>query len=216
MSELTLVVGSKNYSSWSLRPYLALAHTGQPFQEVLVPLDTPETAALIALHSPSGRVPVLKHGDTLVWDSLSICEYLAEAFPEAKLWPTDRAARAMARSVTSEMHSGFQALRTNLPMNITARKTVPGVDAPGVHADIARIQALWEGCRERYGKGGPFLFGAFTIADAFFAPVVTRFVTYGVPFRPQNIAYRDAVLGLPAMLKWTEAARGEPELARYR
>ncbi|NRD58136.1 glutathione S-transferase family protein [Corallococcus exiguus] len=216
MSELTLVVGSKNYSSWSLRPYLALAHTGQPFREVLVPLDTPETAALIALHSPSGRVPVLKHGDTVVWDSLSICEYLAEAFPEAKLWPADSAMRAMARSVTSEMHSGFQALRMNLPMDLTARKTVPGVDAPGVHADIARVQALWAGCRERYGKGGPFLFGAFSIADAFFAPVITRFVTYGIPFRPETAAYRDAVLGLPAMLKWTEAAHGEPPLARYR
>ncbi|MHA7627896.1 glutathione S-transferase family protein [Corallococcus sp. M7] len=216
MSELTLVVGSKNYSSWSLRPYLALAHTGQPFREVLVPLDTPETAALIAMHSPSGRVPVLKHGDTVVWDSLSICEYLAEAFSEAKLWPEDRAMRAMARSVTSEMHSGFTALRTNLPMDLTARKTVPGVDAPGVHADVARIQALWAGCRERYGKGGPFLFGAFTIADAFFAPVITRFVTYGVPFRPENAAYRDAVLGLPAMIKWTEDARSEPPLARYR
>jgi glutathione S-transferase len=216
MSELTLVVGSKNFSSWSLRPYLALAHTGQPFREVLVPLDTPETAALIALHSPSGRVPVLRHGDAVVWDSLSICEYVAEAFPEAKLWPEDRVARAMARSVTSEMHSGFQALRTNLPMDITARKTVPGVDAPGVHADVARIQALWSGCRERHGKGGPFLFGAFSIADAFFAPVVTRFITYGVPFRPENAAYRDAILNLPAMVKWTEAAKGEPPLARYR
>lgn len=216
MSELTLVVGSKNFSSWSLRPYLALAHTGQPFSEVLVPLDTPETEALIALHSPSGRVPVLKHGDTVVWDSLAICEYLAEAFPAAKLWPEDRAARAMARSVTAEMHAGFQALRTNLPMDITARKSVPGLDAPGVHGDIARIQALWMGCRERHGKGGPFLFGAFSIADAFYAPVVTRFVTYGVPFRPELAAYRDAVLGLPAMLKWTEAAQGEPPLARYR
>ncbi|NBD13780.1 glutathione S-transferase family protein [Corallococcus silvisoli] len=215
MSELTLVVGSKNFSSWSLRPYLALAHTGQPFHEVLVPLDTPETAALIALHSPSGRVPVLKHGDTVVWDSLAICEYLAEAFPAAKLWPEDRAARAVARSITAEMHAGFQALRTNLPMDITARKSVPGLDAPGVHGDIARIQALWMGCRERHGKGGPFLFGTFSIADAFYAPVITRFVTYGVPFRPEIAAYRDAVLGLPAMLKWTEAAQGEPPLARY-
>ncbi|MCY1044620.1 glutathione S-transferase family protein [Corallococcus sp. bb12-1] len=216
MSELTLVVGSKNFSSWSLRPYLALAHTGQPFREVLVPLDTPETAALIAMHSPSGRVPVLKHGDTVVWDSLSICEYLAESFPAAKLWPEASPVRAMARSVTTEMHSGFQALRTHLPMDLTARKTVPGLDAPGVHADIARIQALLSGCRERHGKAGPFLFGDFSIADAFYAPVITRFVTYGVPFRPELTTWRDAVLGLPAMIKWSEAAQGEPQLARYR
>lgn len=215
MSELTLVVGSKNYSSWSLRPYLALAHTGQPFREVVIALDAPDTAAHIAKHSPSGRVPVLRHGELTLWDSLAICEYLAETFPEARLWPQDKAARAVARSVTAEMHSGFAALRQNLPMNIRARKPGQGLDAPGVKADIQRIQALWSECRQRFGQGGPFLFGAFSIADAFYAPVVTRFVTYGVELDAVGAAYRDAVLGLPAMKQWMEDAAAEPPVNRY-
>jgi glutathione S-transferase len=215
MSELTLVVGSKNYSSWSLRPYLALAHTGQPFQEVVVALDAPDTAAHIARYSPSGRVPVLRHGELTLWDSLAICEYLAESFPEARLWPEDRAARAVARSVTAEMHSGFAALRQSLPMNIRARRPGQGQDVPGVRADVQRIQALWSECRQRFGQGGPFLFGAFSIADAFYAPVVTRFVTYGVELDAVGAAYRDAVLGLPAMRRWTEEAAAEPPVKRY-
>src|SRR3954447_15738501 len=146
MSELTLVVGSKNYSSWSLRPYLALAHTGQPFREVVVPLDEPDTAAKIAQHSPSGRVPALRHGSIVIWDSLAICEYLAETFPQARLWPQDKEARAVARSVTAEMHSSFSALRQNMPMDIRSRKPGQG-RAPGVAEDIARIQALWNDCR---------------------------------------------------------------------
>jgi glutathione S-transferase len=215
MSELTLVVGSKNYSSWSLRPYLALAHTGQPFQEVVVALDAPDTAANIARHSPSGRVPVLRHGALSIWDSLAICEYLAETFPAARLWPEDKAARAVARAVTAEMHSGFAALRQNLPMNIRARRAGQGHDAPGVKDDIRRVLALWSECRARYGQGGPFLFGAFSIADAFYAPVVTRFVTYGVELDAGAAAYRDAVLGLPAMRRWVEAAAAEPPVQRY-
>lgn len=214
MSELTLVVASKNYSSWSLRPYLALAHTGQPFREVVVPLGQPDTGALIAKYSPSGRVPALMDGELRLWDSLAICEYLAERFPQARLWPEDVAARAVARSVTAEMHSSFSALRGNMSMNLRARK--PGVGrAPGVAEDIARITALWKECRARFGQGGPFLFGAFSIADAFYAPVVTRFVTYGVELDAPCAAYRDAVLALPAMKRWEEAARGEPPVARY-
>ncbi|MCI0672885.1 MAG: glutathione S-transferase family protein [Myxococcaceae bacterium] len=212
---LTLVVGSKNYSSWSLRPYLALAHTGQPFEEVVIALDRPDTAANIASHSPSGRVPALRHGELTVWDSLSICEYLAETFPQAQLWPQDPAARAVARSVSAEMHSGFGALRQNLGMNIRARKPGVGLTAPGVAEDIARIQALWTECRTRFGAGGPFLFGRFSIADAMFAPVVTRFVTYGVLLDATLAAYRDAVLALPAMEAWTRAALAEPPVARY-
>jgi glutathione S-transferase len=214
MSELTLVVGSKNYSSWSLRPYLALAHTGQPFRDVVIALDEPDTAAKIAQHTPSGRVPVLHHGSVSVWDSLAICEYLAETFPQARLWPEDREVRAVARSVTAEMHSSFSALRTNMTMDIRARKPGKG-RAPGVAEDIARIQALWGDCRARFGQGGPFLFGAFSIADAFYAPVATRFVTYGVEVDEVSRAYRDAVLALPAMKAWTEAGLKEPPVKRY-
>ncbi|MFE8605327.1 glutathione S-transferase family protein [Archangium violaceum] len=214
MKELTLVVASKNYSSWSLRPYLALAHTGQPFREVVVPLGQADTAASIAKYSPSGRVPALLHGDLAIWDSLAICEYLAEQFPQAKLWPQDSAARAMARSVTSEMHSGFSNLRNHMPMNLHARRPGEG-RAPGVAEDISRITSLWQECRRRFGQGGPFLFGAFSIADAFYAPVVTRFVTYDVELDAEGAAYRDAVLALPAMKAWTEAARHEPPVARY-
>jgi glutathione S-transferase len=214
MNELTLVVATKNYSSWSLRPYLALAHTGQPFREVVVQLGQPDTAANIAKHSPSGRVPALVHGELVVWDSLAICEYLAELFPQAKLWPQDATARAVARAVTAEMHSGFATLRNHMPMNLRARRPGEG-RAPGVDEDISRVTQLWRECRERHGKGGPFLFGAFSIADAFYAPVVTRFVTYGVELDAVCGAYRDAVLALPAMRAWTEASQGEPPVARY-
>ena len=214
MSELTLVVASKNYSSWSLRAYLALAHTGQPFREVLIVLDEPSTAANIAQYSPSGRVPALRHGTIAIWDSLSICEYLAETFPQARLWPQEREVRAVARSVVAEMHSGFSNLRQNMSMDIRARKPGKG-RAPGVAEDIARIQALWNDCRARFGQGGPFLFGHFTIADAFYAPVVTRFVTYGVEMDAVSQAYRDTILELPALKTWTEAALKEPPVKRY-
>ncbi|WNG23707.1 glutathione S-transferase family protein [Cystobacter fuscus] len=214
MTALTLVVGSKNYSSWSLRPYLALAHTGQPFREVVIPLDQPDTASHIAKYSPSGRVPALQHGELVLWDSLAICEYLAEQFPEARLWPQAREARAVARAVTAEMHSGFAMLRTHMPMDVSARKPGQG-RAPGVADDIARITSLWKDCRARFGQGGPFLFGAFSIADAFYAPVVMRFVTYDVELDAVGAAYRDAVLALPTLKAWTEAARHEPPLARY-
>jgi glutathione S-transferase len=214
MSELTLVVGSKNYSSWSLRPYLALAQTGQPFREVVIALDEPDTAAKISQHSSSGRVPVLHHGTLAIWDSLAICEYLAETFPQARLWPEDKQARAIARSVVAEMHSSFSHLRQNMTMDIRGRKPGKG-RAPGVAEDIARIQALWNECRSRFGQGGPFLFGPFTIADAFYAPVVTRFVTYEVELDAVGRAYRDAVLELPALKTWTEAALKEPPVKRY-
>ncbi|HVG58068.1 MAG TPA: glutathione S-transferase family protein [Hyalangium sp.] len=214
MSELTLVLGSKNYSSWSLRPYLALAHTGQPFREVVIALDQPDTAANISQYSPSGRVPALRHGTLALWDSLAICEYLAETFPQARLWPQEREARAVARSVVAEMHSGFSNLRQNMTMDIRARKPGKG-RAPGVAEDIARIQALWADCRARFGQGGPFLFGHFSIADAFYAPVVTRFVTYEVELDAVSRAYRDTILDLPALKTWTEAALKEPPVQRY-
>src|SRR6516164_5477387 len=159
MAQLKIVIGNKKYSSWSLRGWLALKHTGEPFEEILVPLDQPSTREQLLRHSPSGRVPVLIDGDTVVWDSLAICEYLNERFPDRNLWPKDATARAMARSVSAEMHSGFFALREHLPMKF--RETFPSKPLrPDVKADISRILQLWNDCRSRFGAGGPFLFGA--------------------------------------------------------
>ncbi len=213
MVDFTLVIGNKNYSSWSLRPWLAMRQANIPFREALVPLSREESAAAIASHSPSGKVPALKHGSRVIWDSLAILEYVAEEVPEARLWPEDREARAIARAVAAEMHSGFPALRRHMPMNL--RKSLPGLGRGlGVGREIARICALWRDCRERFGApsgGGPFLFGPFTNADAMYAPVVTRFHTYGVELEDGVCrAYRDAVLGLPALAEWYAAAREEP------
>ena len=205
---LTIVVGSKNLSAWSLRPWLALEHTGAAFSEIVVPLDRGDTTAAIRAHSPSGRVPALKVGEQVVWDSLAIAETLHELFPAAKLWPDDRATRAYGRAITAEMHSGFAALRQNMPMNITARKLGQG-RAPGVDADIERITTLWREARATHGRGGPFLLGAFSIADCFYAPVVTRFVTYGVALDADGQAYVDAILEWPGMKKWVAAAAAE-------
>lgn len=209
----TLVIGNKNYSSWSLRPWLVLRHHGIPFEEVRVPLATPASAPLIGRYSPSGRVPVLIHGALTVWDSLAILEYLAERHPGLALWPQDPAVRARARAVSAEMHSGFGALREHMTMNIRARK--PGVSrAPGVEDDIARILALWTDALDRHG--GPFLFGSFGIADAMYAPVATRFLTYGVALSGPAAAYAQRLLELPAMRAWYEDASNESEvIARY-
>lgn len=210
MAELTLYIGNKNYSSWSLRPWLALKQAGIPFDEIVVPLYRPESKAAILEFSPSGKVPALRRGELFVWDSLAICEYLAEAFPAARLWPGDPAARAAARAASAEMHSGFQALRAQLPMNVRAH--LPGRPlSPEAAAEIARVAALWHDCRSRFAMGGgDFLFGAFTIADAMYAPVASRFRTYAVALPPDAQAYRDALLGLPAMQEWAAAARAEP------
>jgi glutathione S-transferase len=209
MSSLTIAVGNKNYSSWSLRAWLALEQTGAPYQEVVVPLGLPVTRSSILAQSPSGRVPALRHGDVLVWDSLAIAEHLAEAFPEARLWPHDRAARATARSVSAEMHSGFAGLRSAMPMNVRAR--FPGYGrTPASLQDIERVRALWSDCRSRFGTGGPYLFGCFSIADAMYAPVVFRFRTYGVALDPGQQAYFDAMLAHPGMQKWAQAAEKEP------
>lgn len=213
-NDLTLVIGNKSYSSWSLRPWLALKQAGAPFQEEVVALRQPDTKAALLAHSPSGKVPVLKHGDVIVWDSLAICEYVAELFPDAALWPADRPARAVARSVAAEMHSGFMDLRRNLFMDL--RRTY---DAPervaAAQTDIDRIQALWADCRDRFGRGGSFLFGPFTIADAMFAPVCTRLRTWQVPLDATAEAYVQAVLALPAMQQWAAEAAAEPWLIDY-
>lgn len=209
MSAFTLVIGNKNYSSWSLRPWLAMKMAGVAFEEVLIPLRQNTTAAEIARHSPGGKVPALRHGGLVVWDSIAILEYIAEAFPEARLWPQQREARAIARAVSAEMHAGFAALRTHMPMNIRGSKHGRG-RTPEVEKDIRRIVALWEDCRARFGADGPFLFGAFGNADAMYAPVVTRFATYGVALGGTSRAYANAVLGLPPMREWFAAAEAEP------
>ncbi len=208
MSKLHLVIGNKNYSSWSLRPWMALTMAGIPFRETVIPLDTPETAKLIAEYSRAGRVPVLHHGRQVVWESLAIMEYLAELFPEKQLWPKAVTARAVARSVANEMHAGFGALRSACPMNIRrAKKPVPMTEA--VLKDIARIEEIWRDCRSRFGKGGVFLFGRFSIADAMYAPVVSRFETYAVKVADDTRAYMDTVLATPAFTAWREAALTE-------
>jgi glutathione S-transferase len=214
MSALILVLGNKNYSSWSLRPWLVLKHVGVPFEEKVIPLDQPQTGAEIARFSPSGRVPVLLDGETRVWDSLAIAEYLNERFPQAQLWPADATARAAARAVSAEMHSGFTALREAMPMKFNESLHVE--QTPPVQKDIQRIKAVWAECRERFGKGGPFLFGAYSIADAMYGPVVSRFQTYGVALDGPAGAYAQHVWKLPAMQEWLAGARAETlRMARY-
>ncbi len=209
VAEFTLIVGNKNYSSWSLRGWLAARLTGIDFEEKLVRLSEPGSRTALLDHSPAGKVPVLKHGARVVWDSLAIIEYLAEERPAAGLWPAEADARALARSIAAEMHAGFTALRQHMPMNL--RKPLPGKGrGPGVVEDIARVSAIWADCRRRFGGEGPFLFGRATAADAMYAPVATRFRTYGVELDPVSRAYVDAVLASPAFLEWHEAALEEP------
>ncbi len=209
MNDVTLFVGNKAYSSWSLRAWLALEHVGVPYKEVVIPLQGPGTRTpAIASHSPSGKVPALQHGDLVVWDSLAICEYLAELNPSAKLWPDDQAARAIARCVSAEMHSGFPALRNLMTMNVR-RDPIVLAPTPEVKEEIARIVAVWADCRKRFGAGGPFLFGRFSIADAMYAPVATRFRTYGVPLDDVSRAYVDAIYEMPSMRKWIAEGKRE-------
>ena len=210
MNDLTLVIGNKNYSSWSLRPWLALRHAGIPFSERLIPLSDENWDAAIAAVSPSRRVPVLLHGGRTVWETLAILEYANELFPEAGLWPADRDGRAVARAVACEMHAGFAALRTHMPMNLRRLDLKGKGGGPGVAADIGRVCAIWRDCRARYGAGGDFLFGAFGAADAMFAPVVTHLDTHGVALNDTCAAYSRAVLTLPAFVEWRDAAVGEP------
>lgn len=211
---LTLIIGNKNYSSWSMRPWVAMTAFGIPFQEVRVLLDQPDTASQIAAYSASGRVPVLLAGEITVWDSLAICEYLAEQFPDKHLWPQDVAARALARSVCAEMHSGFTGLRSAMPMDIRMRLPGRGRN-PASQADIGRISEIWEECLSRFGHH-QFLFGQFSIADAYFAPVVMRFLTYGVTLAPALNAYCERVLAHPAVARWVEQALAEADSAPRR
>ena len=210
---MELVIGTKRWSSWSMRPWLALKHAGIAFDERLVPLREHHTTGTIAEHSPSGKVPALREGDLVVWDSLAISEYLAERYAEAGLWPADPAARALARSASAEMHSGFASLRGECAMDLT--KTPHEVTlSEATHDDIRRIVALWSDLRGRFKDQGEFLVGAWSIADAFFTPVATRFHTYGVKLSDfgdhgDAAMYADTLLKTPEYLVWREEAQGE-------
>jgi len=206
---LELVIGNKNYSSWSLRGWLLVELSGAAYQETLVPLFRADTHARLLEHSPTAKVPVLKTEDAgVIWDSLAIAEYLAERFPDVALWPRDVAARAMARSVCAEMHSGFGALRSHMPMDMQRHAPLASV-ADDVKHDIQRIVALWAGCRERFGQGGPYLFGQVSIADAYFAPVASRLRSYGVQLPADAAAYVDTIFQWPAFQRWLQAALEE-------
>ncbi len=207
MAPLTLVIGNKNYSSWSLRPWLLLKHLDVAFREILVPLDQPGTREDLEKYSPSARVPVLRHGELTVWDSLAICEYLAEL--TGRGWPAGPAARAVARAVSAEMHSSFTTLRSLWPMNARARNRHTAM-TPGLEADIERIDQIWNDCRARFGSSGPWLFGDYSIADAMFAPVVLRFNTYGAgAVSPAARWYMASVLEDAALQEWLQAAKAE-------
>jgi glutathione S-transferase len=206
---LKLVIGNKNYSSWSMRPWLALRANDIAFDEVFIPLYTGDSDKQRILDfTHSGKVPALIDGDITIWDSLAIIEYVAERFPQSRIWPEDRARRAHARSISAEMHSGFAALRNECGMNLhrLVRAVALSADA---RADVARVEQIWIECRERYGKFGPFLFGAFGGADAMFAPVVHRFRSFAIPVAPQAQAYMDTMMALPAFQQWTSAALAE-------
>jgi len=206
---LKLVIGNKNYSSWSMRPWLALRANNIAFDEVFIPLYTGEAdKQRILSFTHSGKVPALIDGDVTIWDSLSIIEYVAERFPETRLWPEDRARRAHARSISAEMHSGFAALRNECGMNL--HRPIGAIPlSSDARANIARIQEIWIECRERYGKLGPYLFGAFGAADAMFAPVVHRFRTYAIAVAPEVRAYMETMMSLPAFQEWTRAGLAE-------
>lgn len=211
MADFTLHVGTRIWSSWSLRPFMALAATGASFDTVVTALRTPATRAAIGGFSPSGLVPVLvDHRDgreVTVWDSLAICEYLAESWPS--LWPADPAARAVARSVSAEMHSGFRSMRMAMPMDLFAERPGEGLDAEGVAADIRRIDAIFSDCRSRFGEAGPYLFGTFSIADAMYAPVASRFRTYRPELSAPAAAYVATLLADPGFKAWEAAALKE-------
>ena len=208
MAEFTIYIGNKNYSSWSFRAWLIAKQAGIAFDEVLIPLYEPQSHTEILRHSPSGKVPALQHGAVTVWESLAIGEYLAELFPAAKLWPQGREARAAARAISHELHAGFLPLRRHFPMNL--RSVFDREIIPEIQGDIDRIAALWRDCRKRFGAGGDFLFGDFTIADAMYAPVVSRFRTFKVPLDAEGEAYAAAVTAWPAYQEWLAAARNEP------
>ena len=211
MEKLELVIGNKAYSSWSLRPWLALKHTGALFGETRISLYVQGSKKEMLRHAGSGKVPVLKQGALSIWDSLAICEYLAESFPAARLWPESMAERAEARSISAEMHSGFTHVRSAMPFNCRARGRHV-MRTPDLDNEIKRVEEIWNGCRARHQTQGPWLFGSFTIADAMFAPVALRFVTYGVELIGSARAYMDTVETHLPVQEWIAAAREEREV----
>ena len=211
MAPLQLIIGNKAYSSWSLRPWLLMRHTGIEFTETRLPLYTTKWKETIGNYSPTGKVPVLVDGTVTVWDSLAICEYLADKFPDGGLWPAASAARAVARAVSAEMHSGFADLRSEMPMNM--RHRLPGKErTSAITQDIARVISIWTEMRSRFGGGGPFLFGEFSIADAMYALVVSRFTTYAVVLDGAAARYAESILKLPALHAWYTEAQSETEV----
>lgn len=208
---MKLIIGNKNYSSWSLRPWLLMAHHQLAFDEERIPLDEPGTKDRILKASAAGKVPVLKDGDLTVWDSLAICEYVSEKYLENRGWPADINARAEARAVSAEMHSGLSAIRGQMPMNCRATgRSVPMT--PELEQEIARVDSLWSHYRQKYGANGPWLFGEFSIADCMYAPVTSRFATYGVDLSDTARAYQQQVLNSEAMQAWVQAGREETEI----
>jgi len=215
----TLVIGSKEGSSWSLRPWLLMKQAEIPFTEVLITLRQPDTKEKIEKYSPSGKVPALRHGDRIIWDSLAIAEYLNERHPDKSLWPGDEEARAFARCASAEMHSSFRGLRYGLPMEFSKRNLEPDLSAEA-ESDIRRVVALWCEARHRFGIGGPFLFGRFSVADAMYSPVASRFTTFDTDLKQYGDdgaaeAWRSMMMQLPHMMAWGEAAKKE-NLPRWR
>lgn len=206
---LKLILGNKNYSSWSLRPWIAMRNAAIPFDEEVIPLYEPGSSERMAAYSPTGKVPVLLDGDMVIWESLAILDHLAERFPKAQLWPTDPKARAHARAVSAEMHAGFVHLRRHCPMNMR-RESRRRELTTEVAADVRRIEQIWTECRGRFGEGGPFLFGAFGAADAMYAPIVSRFASYAIGVGAAAEAYMTAVMALPAWAEWRNAGIAEP------
>ena len=218
---IKLYIGNKNYSSWSMRPWVLLKQAGIPFEEIMIRFDafTPDSQFKAALKpiSPTGKVPALVDGDLVVWDTLAISEYVAEQFPDSQLWPKDKAARARGRSICAEMHSGFTGLRSHCPMNIEARLPEVGAliwrDQPAVRADVARLVAMWQSLLRQYG--GPMLLGEFSVADAYFAPICTRLVTYALPVPIEVTAYVDRVCALPGVKAWIDGACAEQDFLDF-
>ena len=206
---LKLILGNKNYSSWSLRPWIAMRNAGIPFDEEVIPLYEPGSAERMAAFSPTGKVPVLFDGDMVIWESLAILDHIAERFPKAQLWPADPKARAYARAIAAEMHAGFVPLRRLCPMNMRRESRRLELTAE-VEANVRRIEQIWTECRERFGDGGPFLFGAFGAADAMYVPIVSRFSSYAIEVDAVAKAYMAAVMVLPAYVEWREAGLAEP------
>ena len=214
-TDLHLIIANKAYSSWSMRPWVAMKAQGLNFRETVICLDQPDTQTKIKAYSAAGKVPVLQHGDITVWDSLAILEYLADTFADRPWWPRDPQARAAARAISAEMHSGFRDMRIAMPMNVR-KAGLEVARTETIDNDIARITTIWRECRAKFGAGGPFLFGAFCNADAMYAPVVTRFKTYGVELDAVSRAYSDAVLNHPVMREWYLSAADEPwVIAKY-